>query len=67
MSEINYDEQIKHQQARLAEVTALKIKLEGAIEMLQLLKAEAERKVEEVVSEAKVLEAEVVEKVKEVL
>ncbi len=66
MVDINYDEQIAHQKTRLAEVTALKIKLEGAIEMLELLKQEAERKVEAAVEKveevAKTVEAEIVGK-----
>ena len=53
MVDINYDEQITHQENRLKELVALEIKIRGAIEMLQLLKAEAERKVETVVEEVK--------------
>ena len=67
MADINFDEQIAHQQKRLEEVTLLKLKLEGAIEMMKLLKAEAEKVVEKVVEEAKVIEAEVVSEVKKVL
>ena len=67
MVDINYDEQIIHQQNKVKEIDteleslkarfdfqqATKIKILGAIEMLTLLKAEAERKVEAVVTEVK--------------
>jgi cysteinyl-tRNA synthetase len=66
MSNIDYDAQIKFQEQKLSDVVYLKNKLEGAIEILKLLKAEAEKEVAKVEETAKAVEAEIIQEVKKI-
>ena len=61
MADINWVEELKAKEQQLLDVKAFASKLEGAIEMLKLLKDQAEKVVEKVEEKAKAVEAEVVE------
>lgn len=71
---IDYAAEIKHQEESLKAVVeeinaklTLKVKIEGALEMLTILKQQVEDEAKKVVEEVKAVEAEVVEEVKKVL
>lgn len=74
MTEIDLQAEIKYQEEQLKTVIAdlntklnLKVKIEGALEILKAFEQSAKAKVDKIATEAKAVEAEVVEEIKKVI